>query len=367
MSKKKTHSDYVAQVNIVVPNIEVVGRYETTNIKITHRCKVCGYEWSVSPKSVLSGRGCPECAKHNRAKSKTKTHEQYVSEVAATNPDVEIIGKYKGALEKIDVMCKICGNKWSARAADILRGSGCVKCSHKELTKTHSQYVAELADINPDVVAIDEYVNSYTKIKHLCLKCGHEWYAAPNALLHGNHCPECSMHRKPHDQYVEELSSMNPNIDVVGTYINANTNIAHRCKICGYEWLARPSHLLHGLGCPSCHGTSGEQAVRQWLTDNCIRYETQKCFADCKNQRVLPFDFYLPDYNCCVEYDGAQHFREVELWGGKEYLLQRQHNDKIKNDYCQKNNMYLIRIRYDEDVREVLDNKLKLIMLDCAI
>ena len=363
MSKKRTHDDYVAQVGIISPNITVLGKYAGCGTKIEHKCRVCGHIWSVSPSSILSGRGCPECAKRKRADKHRKTHEQYVEEVAMINPDIEIVSKYIGSTKQIDAVCKVCGEKWSARAVDILRGSGCPKCRYANMTKTHDDYIKQLAKINNGVVAVDKYINSYTKIKHRCLKCGNEWMVAPRDLLQGNHCPRCSTRKKSHEQYVNELSLNNPNIEVVETYVNANTNIKHQCKICGYEWMARPNHILHGLGCPNCQETSGEQAVRQWLVDNNIRYESQKRFSDCKNQRMLPFDFYLPDYNCCIEYDGAQHFREVELWGGKEYLLRRQQNDQIKNNYCNENDIYLIRIRYDEDVCSVLNDKLKTVIL----
>ena len=361
--KKKTHDDYVYQVNAIAPNIEVVGVYNGCTTKILHKCKVCGYEWNVKPNSILNGRGCPECAKYNRAINNTKTHKQYVEEVYSINPNIEVIGKYVGADEKIEVSCKICGNKWSARAAGMLRGCGCPKCAKVLKTKTHAQYISELHDVNPDIAVIEKYVNSYTKIKHLCLKCGYEWEAAPNSLLHGNHCPKCSR-GKSHEEYVAELAIKNPNIEVIGKYINANINTVHRCKICGHEWMVRPSHILHGLGCPSCKETSGEQMIKRWLIDNCINYETQKRFEKCKNKRMLPFDFYLPDYNICIEYDGAQHFIEVEHWGGKKYLLQRQQNDKIKNVYCEKYGIYLIRIRYDENVYMVLNNKLKPMIFD---
>lgn len=364
MTVKKTHSEYVADVNLVNSNIEVIDRYNGAHTKIKHRCKICGHEWYAKPSRILTGTGCPACAKLKRARSKTKTHEQFVEEVSKVNKDIEIIGKYVNCDKKIEVRCKLCDNIWFARPADILRGHGCPKCMRKALTKTQCQYIFDLAAVNPDVIVIDKYVNSYTKIKHLCLKCGNEWYVKPHDLLVGNCCPQCTTRKKSHEQYIKELADKNPNIQAIETYVNANTNIMHRCIVCGYEWMARPSHLLHGLGCPSCNGSYGEQMVRRWLISNNIKHEQQKCFSDCKNKRALPFDFYLPDYNCCIEYDGAQHYKKVDLWGGQEYLSQRQHNDKIKNDYCIKNNIRLIRIRYDEDVCEVLDNSFRSIHLN---
>lgn len=367
MTKKKTHFEYISEVKLIAPNIEVIDKYINANTKIKHRCIICGYEWNVKPNSVLNGRGCPECAKYQRAKSNIKTHEQYVNEVASVNQNIKIIGRYIHSNEKIKVECKLCGHKWSARAADILAGHGCIKCSHKRKTKTQDQYISELATVNPDIIVIGKYINSHTKIKHFCMKCRHEWDVEPNALLQGNHCPQCSARRKSHNQYITELAIKNPNVEVIEEYVGANINIKHRCTVCGHEWKVKPSHILYGLGCPSCKETSGEQQIRQWLVTNDIEYEYQKRFIDCKNQRMLPFDFYLPNYNCCIEYDGKQHFEEVNHWGGKEYLLQRQYDDQIKNDYCNKNNIYLIRIRYDEDIYDVLNNRLGYVALNMTL
>lgn len=48
----------------------------------------------------------------------------------------------------------------------------------------------------------------------------------------------------------------------------------------------------------------------------------------------------------CIEYDGEGHYESIKLWGGDEGLKQRQERDKIKTDYCNKNNILLYRIPY---------------------
>ena len=67
------------------------------------------------------------------------------------------------------------------------------------------------------------------------------------------------------------------------------------------------------------------------------------------------FDFYLPDYNLCIEYDGEQHFKPLKHFGGEKDLTERQENDKIKTNYCLENKISLLRIRYDEDIEQALD------------
>jgi very-short-patch-repair endonuclease len=70
--------------------------------------------------------------------------------------------------------------------------------------------------------------------------------------------------------------------------------------------------------------------------------------------RKLPFDFYIPEFNMCIEYDGEQHFKAVDYFGGEDGLKIRQIHDRIKTDYCNSNNILLLRIRYDENIEEKL-------------
>lgn len=67
----------------------------------------------------------------------------------------------------------------------------------------------------------------------------------------------------------------------------------------------------------------------------------------------MPFDFYLPEYNCCIEYDGEFHYKITTL--NNDLKSQKLH-DKIKSDYCKLNNIKLVRIPYWEKdyIQEIL-------------
>jgi very-short-patch-repair endonuclease len=61
----------------------------------------------------------------------------------------------------------------------------------------------------------------------------------------------------------------------------------------------------------------------------------------------LRFDFYIPEYNVCIEFDGKQHFiLENTGWNVKNALAKTQKNDEIKNNFCKRNDIRLIRIPY---------------------
>ena len=295
-----------------------------------------------------------------------KTHEEYVNELNAINADVHVIGKYSRTHTPIMHRCTIHDYEWMASPANILKGKGCPKCRSLKLrsakSKTHEQYVKEIRQCNKNIVVLERYINNRTNILHQCLVDNHIWSAAPVNILSGSGCPACasrkqSMERtKKHEDYVEEVYAVNSDIDVVEKYAGAETKILHRCKIDGYEWYALPSNILSGHGCPMCNVSIGEREVKYYLINHNISYIYQHTFDDCKNKKALPFDFYLPDYNACIEYDGEQHFRPVEYFGGEDGFMRRQHNDKIKTTYCKLNNITLLRIRYDQYVSSVLDD-----------
>ena len=221
--------------------------------------------------------------------------------------------------------------------------------------KTHDEYVKEVSSINQNIEVVGEYVNAKTKILHMCKIDGYEWYALPNSIIHGHGCPKCSgKFKKTQDEYVQSVFEINQNIDVIGKYVNNKTSILHKCKVDGYEWYAKPYNILNGRGCPKCNKSRGEKDIALWLSNHAVRYEQQKAFDDCKDIKPLPFDFYLPDYNYCIEYDGEQHYRPIDYFGGEDSFKKTVMHDNIKNDYCKNNDIKLLRIPYYANVKKEL-------------
>ena len=114
--------------------------------------------------------------------------------------------------------------------------------------------------------------------------------------------------------------------------------------------------------CPYCSRSKGNEKTANILNKYKIEYKEEYRFDDCRNKNPLPFDFYLPKYNCCIEFDGEQHFRPMGHKGGLEKFLIRKHNDKIKNKYCMYNHIKLIRISYWDigNIEDILIRKLNL-------
>lgn len=97
------------------------------------------------------------------------------------------------------------------------------------------------------------------------------------------------------------------------------------------------------------------------------KFEFQKRFSECRNKKPLPFDFYLPEFNCCIEYQGKQHFEPSNIRGKIDNKLSQIEaymnaifNDQIKENFCNKMNIRLIKISYRDlkKIESVLINTL---------
>lgn len=356
MAKKKTHEEYANELAIKNPNIEVIGRYVNAQTLILHKCLIDNYKWLAKPNNILSGKGCPKCAGVLK-----KTHKEYVDELSAINKDIEIVDTYINAKTPILHKCKRHNVEWKASPTNILNGDGCPRCKGEriknKLSKTHEEYIKEVFRINQNIEVLEEYINAKTQILHRCKIDNYIWKVEPDHILNGRGCPKCANNiRKTQEEYISEVNILNPDIDVVDEYINAKTPIFHKCKIHNYIWNIAPYNVLNGVGCPICHESSGERLTRRYLEKNDIRYELQYIFKNCIDINPLPFDFYLPDYNIAIEYQGEQHYRSVDFFGGEEKFKIQQKHDNIKREYCNNNNIRLLEIPYFKNVEEELNN-----------
>lgn len=134
---------------------------------------------------------------------------------------------------------------------------------------------------------------------------------------------------------------------------NGGSFIYWNCRCdCGKETVISTSKLScgHTTSCGKCCISKGEDKIKKALEDCNIKFEQQKRFKDCRDKNPLPFDFYLPDYNCCIEFDGKQHFHipnnEKSTIFTEDKIKEIQKHDKIKDLYCLNNNIKLIRISY---------------------
>lgn len=164
------------------------------------------------------------------------------------------------------------------------------------------------------------------------------------------------------DAFKDRVRNRNPNFEVLSEYKGMRKKILRRCTQCGDERYVLAHHLMEGHGCPKCKLSRGAKSISQYLKEHDIVYEAEYRFDDCADERPLPFDFYLPELNTVIEYDGEQHFGPVRFGQYTEDIAiakfeQAQKHDAIKNKYCETHNINLIRIPYTDfdEIPNILD------------
>lgn len=134
----------------------------------------------------------------------------------------------------------------------------------------------------------------------------------------------------------------------------SNRSMYWHCRCdCGTEKDVSSESLTRGhvYSC-GCLQSRGEFIIRTILNDLQIGYETQKVFSSCINPKTgayYRFDFYIPDKDLLIEYDGEQHFGikiNENFWATEEHYKTLKYNDEQKNKWCRKNHYSLIRIPY---------------------
>lgn len=264
--------------------------------------------------------------------------------------------------KKVEIVCPEHGI-FLQRPDVHLRGGGCTKCVLKFNSEKYRQTVEDFIKKSNKIhnfkydYSLVEYINNKTKVNIVCPIHG-IFTQEPRSHLNKSGCPKCDISHKSNN--VDFISkSINKHGDTYiytnVNYINATTKISLICKKHG-EFLITPNNHLSGKGCPICKESTGERNIRLFLDENNIKYIRQKKFNECRNKKNLLFDFYLPDYNLCIEYNGEQHYKKFRFEKNNERLFERILRDNIKKDFCIKNDIKLLIIKYNENIIDKIKN-----------
>ena len=172
--------------------------------------------------------------------------------------------------------------------------------------------------------------------------------------LRRNHTKSCGCQKKESaqkrviDLTGQRFGMITVKQKAVNPYKNRHTYWLCDCDCGKTNILIDGANLKSGRtqSCGCINYSIGEQNIEFLLKENNISYIKEFKFNDLGLYR---FDFYLPEYNRLIEFDGKQHFQECGgVWDKNDNLKQRQERDKIKNQYALDNNIDLIRIPYWE-------------------
>lgn len=204
-NQKLSDEEFKNRVNKVLPYIEVVGDYKNSTSRIRAFCTNCGKEWNPIARSLLDGHGCKKCSSEALGKKYTLSHTEFIEKIHRSNPDIQILGKYKSSRETVKCKCTVCGDVWEPKASSLLSGSGCRRCSYNarrlNATMPEEEFLVKMSE-NKKVTIIGRYSGTKKKIKVRCNYCGYEWDANTKGLLRGNGCSKCA---HTSTSYIEQL------------------------------------------------------------------------------------------------------------------------------------------------------------------
>ncbi len=312
--------------------------------------------------------GCYECAKIRLADIKRGDLNVYLDKCKIIHNNKFDYSKiiFNKLKDKVEIICQIHGSFFCSLDSHMNKGTGCKKCSSM-ISNRNKNYIFlppknSIYDYSKAI-----YINSRTHIEIICPIVDHgSFFQTPNNHLTKNHgCPKCAFLFKAHDlmntleHYLDELNTIHNNKYDYSKfqYMSYNEKSIIICPKHGEFLQSIGVHLQ--CGCPICNMSRGERDVMRYLIENGIKFEYNYRFADCINKRTLPFDFYLPEYNICIEFDGEHHYGVKKSYSYD--FLEVQKHDRTKTNYCIEKKIRLIRIPYfnGNKIKNILDLEIK--------
>jgi very-short-patch-repair endonuclease len=222
---------------------------------------------------------------------------------------------------------------------------------------------AKLVHGNKYIYSASTYTDARHSVVILCPKHG-LFTQRPFDHLNGCGCKKCvGLNRKTNDEFIIESKKIFGDLFSYDdtNYINSQTKVIVKCVQHGNFQVTPNNHLSKKQGCPICKESKGEKKIAQLLYDMKVQFIREKTFENCvRKKRKLPFDFYLPNHNLVIEYDGRHHFEIIDAFGGKNGFSETQENDKFKNNFLHDNNIKLLRIPYNQydNIEKLLQNNI---------
>lgn len=294
------------------------------------------------------------------ARRTIKTTEDFIRRAVELHGDMYDYSKviFVSNPLKVIIGCKIHGD-FEQPAGSHLQNRGCTKCgairTHIASKKDINHFLKRAKDVHGDRYDYSKsvYAGSGINITIVCKTHG-EFQQTPENHYAGKGCERCSR-VVGQDDFIQKAKIKHSNYfsyDKV-VYINSQSKVIITCPKHG-DFEQVPTSHTKGHGCISCKNSVGEEAVFQLLKERGINFISQHTFPDLRLELPLRVDFYLPDINTVVEFDGIQHQVALEVFGGEEGLRKRQRRDRAKVEYCAANNIRLVRIWYNQNPEEIL-------------
>jgi hypothetical protein len=325
--------------------------YRNNYTKIKIICKKHGV-FEQKPNSHLNGQNCLKCVNENQTCS-TEDFIKKAQKVHADRYDYSLVN-YINNNTNVKIICKKHG-VFEQRPTNHLTGNGCVKCAREN--RRNKNYIERCKNKfkNKYNYSLVDYKNNKKKESIICPIHG-VFKQSMKDHLKSTGCPYCAEKRMNTKFFIIKSNKKHNNYYNYSLvkYKGAFKKVKIICPHHGIFEQVASTHL-YGSGCPICKSSKGEKEIISYLEEKHIKYIHQKEFDGCYFKCKLAFDFYLPDYNICIEYNGVQHYEPCEYFGGIEAFKFIKERDKIKKNYCIKNKIKFRTISYKNNIYKKLE------------
>ena len=345
-------------------------KYDYSKVDLEHRdekgrvciiCPIHGEFWQ-NPSMHIHGNGCRKCKYEKQRASQMMTKEEFIEKAKKVHGDKYDYSKveYKGNKTPVCIICSKHGEFWQKPNAH-LNGEGCKKCYGNDVLTTE-EFIKRAKEVHGDKYDYSkvEYKGARKRVKIICPEHG-EFEQLPFDHLDGHGCRKCFNEYKcgkgrqlTTEEFIKRAKEIHGD-KYDYSKVNYIKNIEKVCIICPEhgEFLQAPFKHLQHQGCPTCSESHIESEVRKILIENGIKFEQEKKFNWLGLQRL---DFYLNDYNIAIECQGRQHFEDVGFFNngknGNDYLSYIKKLDKKKKELCEKHEVKLYYINFDDNVEK---------------
>lgn len=339
--------------------------FKNTRTKVKIKCLRHGF-FNQNPKSHLSGANCPKCINEINSEKRKITPLDFIKKATMVHNNTYDYSKteYEDNQKKVKIICKKHG-MFKQLPFNHLSGHGCKECAilknSQKLALTTNEFIEKSNKIHKNKYDYSnvKYEHSSKAIEIICKKHG-IFKQSANSHLSGNGCSKCSgKYTLTINEFIEKSNSIHKKYDYsnIIEIKNHTIKLPINCVEHGLFYQSIDAHINQKQGCPHCNESKGERIISNLLKENNIIFIRQKSFKDCKNpktSRLLKFDFFIPIFNLCIEYDGKQHFFPIKRYGGEIGFQKTKFRDAIKDEYCLNNKIKLLRIKFNESIYKKL-------------
>lgn len=340
---------------------KVIGDYINTNTPVKMECPNGHTVTTITPNNFVNKKQeCSTCTGLSTELRIKKSKELFFEK--ANQEGYKICGEYVNAGTRVEVICPK-GHLTSILPTEYLhRNSGCKICVSRDLDFLKNEFLDIVSERGYRLVG--EYLNSTKPIEAICPK-GHLTKIRPCTFKNGAICKIClGLDREQAKKDFLDLAEKE-GYTILSPYVSALTPVKMCCPKGHITETLTPNGFKNkSYRCSKCRSYKGELAIMKLLKKYEINYEHSASYKDCRHILPLRFDFLIYDkegnIKLIVEFDGKQHFKPVDAYGGIDEFKNGKIRDNIKNEFCKKENIELLRIPYweFENITKILGKKL---------